>query len=249
MKKLFNSVISLILATILCIVTAYAWFSHSEIATANSVVAATENANCVPTLYTYSIAQKKYIKITDSIDSLIGLTPNDIVFFKLEITSLNSRDMPIVVSYADFESKLNDNELIVEDEYIVTKDLLNNTLKLYEIIDNKVLIEDEILYKYSQNNLSLDYYKIENVMLSYNLENSYPVDGNTYNIAAQREFLNGLSGMPLSNNIYDDNLAKDSTIEIYFALEFNEDLADISGNSNCYQFQELIINHIKIQMA
>lgn len=248
MKKLIYNCILLALSAFMCVTVVVAWFTKNLEVSANNMVMTSINVNCDLNLYLWD--GEAYDEVTSPLE-LPDLTPGKTFYFKLTVQSRSSSSFVFDVKFWNISSILSDS-IIVDDEDNPTKiGFTGNDTSFYELAEldanDQCLVNDQILYDYDSvtGDIALSYYKVEDTFRSYTL-------------ASDTKSISGVTGQALSANIAtdltlaaddeDDDATSGDYQEVYFALEFNEDASLVNGNSNCYSFQKLIIQHLIIQM-
>lgn len=237
-KKLIPQIISLILIIFLLSSFLYAWFSESKTANANLIEITSENFKINnASLEIYDETTNDFKEFSE--DSLSNILPGTKIYFRLKINVSN--EIKINVSFKDISSNLirpvivSDGRILVDDypmeDYSVSSRVINGSNYSCVIVDDKILYiaNDEA-------NMDLYDYKIEDVFLAYELGTNLPgftIPNSLDNGIRIKEFSGSVS-LNAGNNYY------------YFALEYNEDLSLVLGNSNCYQYQGLKIGKIAL---
>lgn len=237
-KKLMPQIVSLILIVFLLSTVLYAWFSESKTANTAGIEITGENFKInSASLEIYDEDTKNFKEF--SADSLNNILPGAKSYFRLKINVSSS--YKINVGFKDISSSLlrpvtiNDDKVFIDDypmeDYDIKSRAIDGRNRSCVIVDDKVLYVED-----NDTSMSLYDYKIEDVFLAYELGSnltSFVVPDSLDNGTKIKEF-SGDSTLNSGENFY------------YFALEYNEDLSIVLGNSNCYQYQGLKIGKITL---
>ncbi len=237
-KKLIPQFMSLILIIFLLSSFLYAWFSESKTANSNLIEITSESFKInSASLEIYNESTNDFIAF--NAESLNNILPGAKCYLRLKI-NVND-DLKINVSFKDISSNLtrkitsSEDKVLVDDypmeDYSISSKTINGSNY------SCVMVDDKILYiMKDEENMDLYDYKIEDIFLAYELGSNlvdFTIPNSLDDGVKIKEF-NGSASLNKGDNYY------------YFALEYNEDLSLVLGNSNCYQYQGLKIGKIAL---
>lgn len=246
MKKnwnLFLSCFSLLVTTFLLVVTLMAWYSSNKIVTATGLVAQAEEDGASYELYVWTKTSPKWTLVSDDIS--VTAKPNDIIYFKLVATGLNTTNN-FSARFQGISSVLNDKVVTatyIESDYTV----YYNNVPMYQSKTSSIVVEDDnTLYTITEETVEettsyvvgLDDYLIEDVFVLYNAPVITGSDSDS-NDTPTGKGSNKLTS--LTSEIFNYKPTLTSEIE-YFALSF-----DSTGDDdvdNYYQYQGLSIKQL-----
>ena len=245
-KNLFLSICSLLVTTFLLFFLVVGWYVSNTEVSANGIFGTTAGDDYEVHLKRAEVNEGgNILGFVDTKNlSLTGLEPNSIFIFSLTIKAKGSENVNLALSFNEIESILNSDKLVVENN-ILYRSVDNIKIPLYTLSNGEIRITEDggsskLLYSYDGAKLSLGDYLIEDTFKAYDLGKVVPTTNK----------INKANGAPLKDA--NMNIVASNTEETYyFALEFNEDLANkaIGGfiSSNLYLYQSLKIGRISLE--
>lgn len=249
MKKLILSIITLCISCLTFFLVCYAWYVDSTSSKVDDFILNIGQYNYDYEFYQYLSGEwnLKDSSTSPSSTPLVcnNLIPNSISYFALKIRLNDVQELDYSIAFDNISSSLllsHFKPYESGDTHIYLKDNANNLIPIYELTDGKVIVDNEILYEIIDNQITLSYYQIENVMKTYvvyygNDRNFDEVELNIDNLTGKNLF------EPVIENVKISNVGEFSLV---FGVEFNNQLSEENGGSNCYQFQRLLIEHLFI---
>lgn len=237
-KRNIATILTLTFSVILLVIVAIAWNVAQQQALVNGILVNTGSTNYESTLYIYNNENDQWEIPGDKIE-FNNIVPNNVFYFALKIYD-TSDSMKLNMRFDNISSFLQSNIYEITEEGL---NLNNEVIYKYEENTKNVMVGDKFLYKVDSDRIVLQDYLIEDVFKVYicettvsnefALESYIPIIGeSTPNVTLKEKILDG----QLINS--------DEVFHLVFALEFNEDMSLVNGNSNCYQYQSLLIKNI-----
>lgn len=226
MKKLIMSVVSLAVSVIMLFTVCFAWFTQNKEATAQGIMASSEDLNINVKLFMHD-------GIEYSENTAIGsIYPGDIKYFRLDVISSYDSPAEIYCTFDNISSFVSDKlKVDLNQKKVYVDDPVTTRIDLYDLDEaNRVVVDDKVLYEYKNDRLVLADYKIESMIKYYRCNDDFTA-------------LSGYTPKYLDGDLVVENnylVSANSTSSIYFALEFDE-LA-----SSYYSYQKLNIGLMKI---
>lgn len=228
MKKLISMIFSVGATICVLVVCLFAWFSNNKYVGTTGVEGTTVGEHYEFKFYVYE--DSNWLEIQDKI-SVGEINPGDIIYFRLDATKLSDEDYGFEARFNKIESKLRTESLIVVDNSIYLNTVLGNVWMWDLDEQNQVVVNNKVLYLYKNNQLTLEDYKIEDLIYMYSCDSD-------------------LNKIDRIEQIEHEMVNPGDSASVYFAIEYNEEASIVEGyDSNLYCYQTLILNYLVIDLV